>query len=53
MAVNALGLDPQDPLIPMPWQMDSIKKYRSEKALEEQDKARERESFSKIFCVQT
>ena len=44
MAVNALGLDPQDPLIPMPWQMDSIKKYRAEKALEEQDKARERET---------
>ena len=44
MAVNALGLDPQDPLIPMPWQMDSIRKYRAEKALEEQDKTRERET---------
>ena len=33
MAVNKSGLDPQDPLIPMPWQMDSIRAYRASKAL--------------------
>jgi hypothetical protein len=32
MPVNAFGLDPQDPLIPMPWQMDSIRAYRAENA---------------------
>jgi len=33
MPVNALGLDPQDPLIPLPWQMDSIRAYRAEKQM--------------------
>jgi len=39
MAVNALGLDPQDPLIPMPWQMDSIRAYRASKAMQAEEDA--------------
>jgi hypothetical protein len=39
MAVNALGLDPQDPLIPLPWQMDSIRAYRASKALAAEEDA--------------
>jgi len=39
MAVNALGLDPQDPLIPLPWQMDSIRAYRASKVLAAEENA--------------
>jgi len=39
MAVNALGLDPQDPLIPMPWQMDSIRAYRASRAMQAEEDA--------------
>jgi len=39
MAVNALGLDPQDPLIPLPWQMDSIRAYRAGNAAKAEENA--------------
>ena len=39
MAVNALGLDPEDPLIPMPWQMDSIRAYRAGNAAKAEENA--------------
>ena len=39
MAVNALGLDPQDPLIPMPWQMDRIRAYRASKDMQYEEDA--------------
>lgn len=39
MAVNALGLDPEDPLIPMPWQMDSIRAYRASNAAKAEENA--------------
>jgi len=39
MAVNALGLDPEDPLIPMPWQMDSIRAYRASRAMQAEEDA--------------
>jgi hypothetical protein len=39
MAVNALGLDPEDPLIPLPWQMDRIRAYRASKALAAEEEA--------------
>jgi len=41
MAVNKSGLDPQDPLIPMPWQMDSIRAYRAGNAAQAAAKAEE------------
>ena len=41
MAVNKSGLDPQDPLIPMPWQMDSIRAYRANNAAQAAAKAEE------------
>jgi hypothetical protein len=41
MAVNKSGLDPQDPLIPMPWQMDSIRAYRANNAAQAAVKAEE------------
>lgn len=34
-----MALDPNDPLIPLPWQMDQIRAYRAQKAIEaEQDR---------------
>ena len=39
MAVNALGLDPEDPLIPMPWQMDRIRAYRASKEMQSEEDA--------------
>ena len=34
-----MALDPNDPLIPMPWQMDSIRAYRASKAMQAEEDA--------------
>lgn len=34
-----MALDPNDPLIPMPWQMDSIRAYRASKAMKAEEDA--------------
>lgn len=39
MAVNALGLDPEDPLIPLPGQMDSIRAYRASNVAKAEENA--------------
>jgi len=34
-----MALDPNDPLIPMPWQMDSIRAYRASRAMQAEEDA--------------
>jgi hypothetical protein len=34
-----MALDPNDPLIPLPWQMDSIRAYRASKAMQAEEDA--------------
>ena len=34
-----MALDPNDPLIPMPWQMDSIRAYRESRAMQAEEDA--------------
>jgi hypothetical protein len=34
-----MALDPNDPLIPMPWQMDNIRAYRASRAMQAEEDA--------------